>query len=81
MQVKLFLDEICLRLNSCALLVIETTTETSFAFTVLEELPPTLQLEQEPWRLPSRQEEFNRTDMRRLDYSQAVTGNQGYFEG
>ena len=36
---------------------------------------------QEPWRLPSRQAEFDGTD--RLDAhsdDQAVTGNQGYFE-
>ena len=38
-------------------------------------------IEQEPWRLPSRQAEFDGTD--RLDAhsdDQAVTGNQGYFE-
>ena len=41
-------------------------------------------LEQEPWRLPSRQAEFNGTDRRRFGAhsdDQAVTGNQGYFEG
>ena len=43
-----------------------------------------LNLKQEPWRLPSRQAEFNRTDRLRLDAhsdDQAVTGNQSYFEG
>ena len=37
--------------------------------------------QQEPWRLPSRQAEFDGTD--RLDAhsdDQAVTGNHGYFE-
>ena len=39
--------------------------------------------EQEPWRLLSRQAEFDGTDSLRLDAhsdDQAVTGNQGYFE-
>ena len=39
---------------------------------------------QEPWRLPSRQAEFNGTNRLRLDVhseDQAVTGNQGYFDG
>ena len=39
--------------------------------------------QQEPWRLPSRQAEFDGTDSLRLDAhsdDQAVTGNQGYFE-
>ena len=38
---------------------------------------------QEPWRLLSRQVEFDGTDSLRLDAhsdDQAVTGNQGYFE-
>ena len=42
-----------------------------------------LQRKQEPWRLPSRQAEFNGTDRPRLDAhsdDQAATGNQGYFE-
>ena len=37
-------------------------------------------LKQEPWRLPSRQAEFNRTNRLRLNahsHHQAVTGNQG----
>ena len=41
-------------------------------------------IKQEPWRLPSCHAEFNGTDRLSLDaYSdyQAVTGNQGYFEG
>ena len=40
-------------------------------------------IKQEPWRLPSRQAEFDGTDSLRLDRhsdDQAVTGNQGYFE-
>ena len=40
-------------------------------------------IKQEPWRLPSRQAEFDGTDSLRLDVhsdDQAVTGNQGYFE-
>ena len=40
-------------------------------------------IKQEPWRLPSRQAEFDETDSLRLDAhsdDQAVTGNQGYFE-
>ena len=39
---------------------------------------------QEPGRLPSRQAGFNGTDRLKLDAhsdDQAVTGNQGYFEG
>ena len=39
--------------------------------------------QQEPWRLPSRQAQFNGTSRLRLDVhsdDQAVTGNQGYFE-
>ena len=39
--------------------------------------------EQEPWRPPSRQAEFNGTDRLRLDARsgyQALAGNQGYFE-
>ena len=38
---------------------------------------------QKPWRLPSRQAEFDGTNRLRLDVhsdDQAVTGNQGYFE-
>ena len=41
-------------------------------------------IKQEPWRLPSHQAKFNGTDELRLDVHsdhQAVTGNQGYFEG
>ena len=42
-----------------------------------------LHVQQEPWRLPSRQAEFNVPNRLRLnvhsDY-QAVIGNQGYFE-
>ena len=41
-------------------------------------------VQQEPWRLRSRQVEFDETDSLRLDAhsdDQAVTGNQGYFEG
>ena len=39
---------------------------------------------QEPWRLPSRQAEFDETDKLRFDAhndDQTVTGNEGYFEG
>ena len=39
---------------------------------------------QEPWRLPSRQADFNGTDRLKFEAhsdDQAVTGNQGYFEG
>ena len=42
-----------------------------------------LNIEQEPWRLPSRQAEFNGTNRLGLDVhgdDQAMTGNQGYFE-
>ena len=40
-------------------------------------------LKQEPWRLPSRQAEFNVTDRLGLDACsdyQAVASNKGYFE-
>ena len=40
-------------------------------------------LKQEPWRLPSRQAEFDETDRLKLDVHsdyQAMTGNQGHFE-
>ena len=42
-----------------------------------------LKKQQEPWRLPSRQAEFNATDRLGIDAHsdyQAVTKNQGYFE-
>ena len=45
---------------------------------------PLFLTEQEPVRLRSCQAGFNGTDRLKLDakrYDQAVTGNQGYFEG
>ena len=49
----------------------------------LEHYKLVLHREQEPWRLPSRQAEFNGTNRLRFDVhsdDQEVTGNQGYFE-
>ena len=51
---------------------------------VTEEKVTPFRRKQEPWRLPSRQAEFDGTDSLRLDAhrdDKAVTGNQGYFEG
>ena len=54
----------------------------SLFFIFLKNLTDPLHSKQEPWRLPSRQAEFNGTDRLRLgarsDY-QAVASNKGYF--